>query len=193
VQLYSVRTECEKDLPGTIKAVAKMGYKGVEFAGYYGRDAKTLKKLLDGVGLKCCGTLGIVSHIGCLLRMLLLSRTWNSQKCLLLWKKQSGILSFLKFRLAVSMLPTNDTEHGLLPTPTAIDANPVTGGNLFKTKSGSIRARYKNTSSNRGLAALGLAHPTYEEWMMGFPTGWTDCDFSATRLSRKSRRKSSGQ
>jgi sugar phosphate isomerase/epimerase len=56
VQLYSVRTECEKDLPGTIKAVAKMGYKGVEFAGYYGRDAKTLKKLLDGVGLKCCGT-----------------------------------------------------------------------------------------------------------------------------------------
>ena len=56
VQLYSVRTECEKDLPGTIKAVAKMGYKGVEFAGYYGRDAKTLKKLLDDVGLKCCGT-----------------------------------------------------------------------------------------------------------------------------------------
>jgi sugar phosphate isomerase/epimerase len=56
VQLYSVRKECEKDLEGTIKAVAKMGYKGVEFAGYYGRDAKTLKKLLDGVGLKCCGT-----------------------------------------------------------------------------------------------------------------------------------------
>jgi sugar phosphate isomerase/epimerase len=56
VQLYSVRTECEKDLPGTIKAVAKMGYKGVEFAGYYGRDAKTLRKLLDDVGLVCCGT-----------------------------------------------------------------------------------------------------------------------------------------
>ena len=56
VQLYSVRTECEKDLPGTIAAVAKMGYKGVEFAGYYGRDAKTLRKLLDDTGLKCCGT-----------------------------------------------------------------------------------------------------------------------------------------
>ena len=56
VQLYSVRTECEKDLPGTIKAVAKMGYKGVEFAGYYGRDAKTLRKLLDEMGLVCCGT-----------------------------------------------------------------------------------------------------------------------------------------
>jgi sugar phosphate isomerase/epimerase len=54
-----VRGECEKDLVGTVQAVAKMGYKGVEFAGYYGRDAKTLRKLLDDVGLKCCGT-----HIG---------------------------------------------------------------------------------------------------------------------------------
>jgi len=59
LQLYSVRHECEKDLVGTVTAVAKMGYKGVEFAGYYGRDAKTLRKLLDDVGLKCCGT-----HIG---------------------------------------------------------------------------------------------------------------------------------
>ena len=56
LQLYSVRNECAKDLVGTVTAVAKMGYKGVEFAGYYGRDAKTLRKLLDDVGLKCCGT-----------------------------------------------------------------------------------------------------------------------------------------
>jgi len=59
LQLYSVRNECEKDLPGTVAAVAKMGYRAVEFAGYYGRDAKTLRKLLDEHGLKCCGT-----HIG---------------------------------------------------------------------------------------------------------------------------------
>src|SRR5258707_14563759 len=59
LQLYSVRNECAKDLAGTVTAVAKMGYKGVEFAGYHGRDAKALRKLLDDVGLKCCGT-----HIG---------------------------------------------------------------------------------------------------------------------------------
>src|SRR5262245_8459992 len=59
LQLYSVRNECAKDLVATVTAVAKMGYKGVEFAGYHGRDAKTLRKLLDDVGLKCCGT-----HIG---------------------------------------------------------------------------------------------------------------------------------
>jgi sugar phosphate isomerase/epimerase len=56
VQLYSVRQDCQKDLPGTLNAVGKIGYKGVEFAGYYGRDAKTLRKLLDEAGLKCCGT-----------------------------------------------------------------------------------------------------------------------------------------
>ena len=56
LQLYSVREDCGKDLPGTVAAVAKMGYKGVEFAGYYGRDSKTLRKLLDDNGLVCCGT-----------------------------------------------------------------------------------------------------------------------------------------
>ena len=56
LQLYSVRDECAKDLAGTIAAVAKMGYKAVEFAGYHGRDAKTLRKLLEDAGLKCCGT-----------------------------------------------------------------------------------------------------------------------------------------
>src|SRR5580765_6012395 len=53
LQLYSVRNECAKDLVGTVTAVAKMGYRAVEFAGYHGRDAKTLRKLLDDVGLKC--------------------------------------------------------------------------------------------------------------------------------------------
>jgi len=56
LQLYSVRHQCEKDLPGVIKAVADMGYKGVEFAGYYDRSASELRKLLDDHGLVCCGT-----------------------------------------------------------------------------------------------------------------------------------------
>jgi sugar phosphate isomerase/epimerase len=59
LQLYSVRNDCAKDLPGTIAAVGKMGYSGVEFAGYYNRSAKELRKMLDDNRLKCCGT-----HIG---------------------------------------------------------------------------------------------------------------------------------
>ncbi len=56
LQLYSVRTQCEADLPGVLQAVAKMGYRGVEFAGYYGRTAIQLRELLDGNGLVACGT-----------------------------------------------------------------------------------------------------------------------------------------
>lgn len=56
LQLYSVRTDCAKDLPGTVAKVAKMGYQGVEFAGYYDYKAKDLRKLLDDNGLVCCGT-----------------------------------------------------------------------------------------------------------------------------------------
>ena len=56
VQLYSVRTLCAQDLPGTVAGVAKLGYQGVEFAGYYKRSAQELRKMLDDNGLKCCGT-----------------------------------------------------------------------------------------------------------------------------------------
>jgi len=58
VQLYSVREQAAKDLPAVLEAIGKMGYKGVEFAGTYGWEAKPkeLRKLLDVSGLKCCGT-----------------------------------------------------------------------------------------------------------------------------------------
>jgi sugar phosphate isomerase/epimerase len=59
LQLYSVREDCKKDLPGVLAAVAKMGYDGVEFAGYYERSARELRKMLDDLGLKAAGT-----HIG---------------------------------------------------------------------------------------------------------------------------------
>jgi sugar phosphate isomerase/epimerase len=56
LQLYSLRADAPKDLPKTLEAVAKMGYKGVEFAGYFDKKAAELRKLLDDNGLVCCGT-----------------------------------------------------------------------------------------------------------------------------------------
>lgn len=56
LQLYSVRHDCEKSLPRVLEEVARMGYEGVEFAGYYGYSAKELRKLLDDLGLKVAGT-----------------------------------------------------------------------------------------------------------------------------------------
>jgi sugar phosphate isomerase/epimerase len=56
LQLWSVREECARNLEGTLKAIADMGYEGVEFAGYYGRKANDLKRILDDLGLKVAGT-----------------------------------------------------------------------------------------------------------------------------------------
>ena len=39
-----------------LAAISTIGYKGVEFAGYHGRSAKELRKLLDDLGLVACGT-----------------------------------------------------------------------------------------------------------------------------------------
>ncbi|MEE2658653.1 MAG: sugar phosphate isomerase/epimerase [Candidatus Latescibacterota bacterium] len=56
LQLYSVREACAGDFEGTVKAVAEMGYEGVEFAGYYDRSAQEIRDLCDDLGLKVAGT-----------------------------------------------------------------------------------------------------------------------------------------
>src|SRR5437660_12122284 len=56
LELYSLREECKTDLPGMLTAVSKIGYKGVEFAGYHGRSAVELRKMLDDNGIVACGT-----------------------------------------------------------------------------------------------------------------------------------------
>jgi sugar phosphate isomerase/epimerase len=56
LQLYSLREQCKTDLPGMLTAVSKLGYRGVEFAGYHGHSAKELRQLLDDYGIVACGT-----------------------------------------------------------------------------------------------------------------------------------------
>jgi sugar phosphate isomerase/epimerase len=56
LELWSVRSECEKELPKVLAAVGKMGYQAVELAhSYYGYDAPAWRKMLDENGLKACG------------------------------------------------------------------------------------------------------------------------------------------
>lgn len=56
LQLYSIREDCSRNLEASLKAVAEMGYEGVEFAGYYGKSAEELREILDKLGLKVAGT-----------------------------------------------------------------------------------------------------------------------------------------
>ncbi|MBP5311659.1 MAG: sugar phosphate isomerase/epimerase [Clostridia bacterium] len=56
LQLFSVRDFTDKDLPGTLTKVAEMGYKFVEFAGFFGYSDVAVKAMLDMNGLKASGT-----------------------------------------------------------------------------------------------------------------------------------------
>ena len=57
LQLWSVRDYFQQDYKSTVRKVAEMGYKGVEFAaGYGGMDARELKAFLEECGLQPIGS-----------------------------------------------------------------------------------------------------------------------------------------
>ena len=59
LELYTVRGEMKKNFGGTLARVARTGYKEVEFAGYFGYSAKTVRASLRQNGLTSPS-----SHIG---------------------------------------------------------------------------------------------------------------------------------
>jgi sugar phosphate isomerase/epimerase len=60
IELYSVRDLMDKDMPGTVRAIGKMGYKIAEFYGPYftwtPETVKDARKAMDDVGLRCNST-----------------------------------------------------------------------------------------------------------------------------------------
>ena len=56
IQLYSVRDAMEKDVKGALQIIAELGYKYVEFAGFFNHTAEEIKRYLGETGLICTGT-----------------------------------------------------------------------------------------------------------------------------------------
>jgi sugar phosphate isomerase/epimerase len=60
IEMYSVREELNKDPQGTVRAIAAMGYQGLEFYAPYFQwthsQAKDMRKLLDDLGIRCFST-----------------------------------------------------------------------------------------------------------------------------------------
>src|SRR5688572_14624272 len=55
LQLYTIGGDLRRDMAGTLAAIAKLGYKGVEFAGFNNVAAKEIRKMLDDNGLQAIG------------------------------------------------------------------------------------------------------------------------------------------
>jgi sugar phosphate isomerase/epimerase len=52
--LYTLREDCARDPEGTLRAVAEMGYEGVELYDLFGREPRAVRTLLDELGLEVC-------------------------------------------------------------------------------------------------------------------------------------------
>lgn len=86
----------------------------------------------------------------------------------------------------LTVLRGYETRHaGTLPTPTARDwrsglASPETHGKNSRPLNETVSQMAGNRS--------GRMNPRFREWMMSFPTGWTELRPPGTRSSRSSRR-----
>ncbi len=67
IEMYSVRDELKKDPQETVRAIAAMGYQGLEFYAPYFEwshaQAKEMKKLLDDLGIECFSTHNDASYM----------------------------------------------------------------------------------------------------------------------------------
>jgi hypothetical protein len=83
-------------------------------------------------------------------------------------------------------------DRGRIPTPTVGDSKASGSRNTESSKAhpGTSLTDFVREDGGRGrimgvVQAGGQLNPTWVEWLMGWPLGWTDCDASAMDRFRK--------
>jgi hypothetical protein len=156
-----------------------------------------------------------------LVKMCMASSIWGSTKCSLTWKPLVIKQRCCGFRLVPSMHHTLGNGSGFWLTPQAQDSkhsglgmsdqgrdllsvqvhqmwptpNVPNGGRTIHHATVTGRTAMHNGKKVQiGLEAAvgGQLNPTWVEWLMGYPTGWTGLEGSGTPSSRKSRKRSGG-
>ncbi len=145
-------------------------------------ESRQARQMTATSGRRCVELLHSQDPLGSLAKMLLVSSPWHSTTCLLTWKVSATPRGRLLFRLVPSMPRTAETGSGLLPTPSGTSnggKNHVMGR---LDEWGGSSNRWRGTEIGKVRCA------SFEEWMMGFPTGWTELTPSEMPLSRRSRK-----
>jgi len=132
-------------------------------------------------------------------------KEWSSRRCVLIWKLKGTTFNRSFFLLRASVLHTNETEFGLLPTPTTDerDAKYQQGGtnlraalkgmlptpnamdwNTARSEEALAKAKEKHGSALqdtlRQRAGQGSQlNPRFVAEMMGFPPNWTESPFQS--------------
>ena len=105
-------------------------------------------------GRKCSESYRRPGPLGCLVRTLLESSTWNSNKCVLTWRVKAMKSSRLLFQLAPSTPRTEGIGYGLLGTPVSQDDNKTPEAHMRMKARMKGGPRYKATSLQVQIAML---------------------------------------
>jgi hypothetical protein len=97
--------------------------------------------------------------------------------------------------------PGNSGRQGGENLRTVVARWPTPTATMHKGSSPKAMARISGRSRDRDRldfaaeqgGANGQLNPTWVEWLMGFPLGWTDCEHLATPSFRKSLKSSADE
>lgn len=147
-------------------------------------------KMTDISGQRCLQLSRLSGPLGLLEKMLLDTSLWASTRCYLTWKAQATPAGATLFRLSPQTPRTDETDAGLLHTPTAT-ANqmapsmnsgwwptPTANEDAAGTPNGKMQRQLGNHPDIRGNTPeewkRGQLNPNWVEWLMGYPVGYTD-------------------
>jgi len=119
-----------------------------------------------GCGRKWPGSLAKYSHYSCTWRTAQCSLLGDSDEFLETWPRWGSIRNGELYQQPIPVLRTFANESGFWPTVCARDYRGIG------------RSRLERTGSKSGeclpQAIGGLLNPTWAEWLMGLPEGWTE-------------------
>ena len=154
-------------------------------------DSAEARAMTATSGRRCLELSTSCGLLGSLERMLLTSSIWHSTMCFLTWKVKAtphGRLWFQlaasaphqRYRFAIVAHADGDGRGGAGPAP-------AEGRDIHQVIASMPE------SGLPGGGGTGNLNPEWTEWLMGFPTGWTELDASETRCARPSSSPSSNK
>jgi len=146
IQLYTLRDQMAADTQGTLNALARIGYRAVEHAGFVGRTATEFKAMLRNAGLRATsGHQGIPQPYD--------AAAWQAQIRDALTIGQRYIVNPAS---PITFFPTDGDLSKIrgLPTAAAWRAYAAVAPSEFEAKSSVVTERLAKDDANRPLNAL---------------------------------------
>jgi len=147
--------------------------------------SSSARKMTAISGRKCADLLRLQGRSGFLEKMSeqLLRLQWASTVAFLIWKTSDTTHGHLLCQLSVSMPDTSETDFS---SPPAAWPTPAHRDYRYPNKES-----YQSRSGTKKGEQLpnrigGPLNPTFVEWLMGYPAGWTDCEVLGTASSLRS-------